>query len=233
MMPDAIGEPAAAAAPDAGSAWPPTPPPAVPPADGGAGFGMPAGQGFGAPSGSSFDTPPAGWSTPGAPGAPTGKPLTPRSGRPRVSKGLIIGLVVLVVVVGGLFLFRDRLTGDASDLAIGDCFDVPSANVDISSVQHHPCTESHTGEIFFITNYPDAATYPADNDFIQFAVDHCNPVFTTYVGATVDNSPDLTVGLFYPQSDGWSSGDRTVQCYATRVDGGPMTKSVKGSGGTP
>jgi Septum formation len=163
---------------------------------------------------------PAGWA-PSAGAAPT------RKRRP--IRAIVLIAVVVLIIGAGLVLTQGQK--NASDLAVGDCFEVPTKTTDIDTVKSGPCNESHTGEIFFVGNYPDAATYPADADFEQFAQDQCNPVYTSYVGASLDSTPDLTVGFFYPQSEGWSNGDRVVKCYVTRVDGGPMTKSMKGSGG--
>lgn len=209
---------------DATSPWPVTDTPAQPgpaPIEGGAGFGMPAGPGFG--------TPPAGW-TPGP-------ALTPTTGRRGPRKRLLIVAAVVVAVAIGLYVFKDSLTGAPGDLKVGDCFDVPTVAAEadvVSSVQHHPCTESHTGEVFFITPYTGAATtYPAVSDFDQFANDACAPAFKTYVGTDLDSDPDLSAGYFYPPQDGWSSGDRTILCYATRAGDGVMTRSVKGSATAP
>ena len=197
---------------------------------------MPTGSGFGAPSDSGFGVPPAGPPSVGAPptGWTPGPALTPTLGRRGGRKRLIIGVIVVVAIAIGIFVLKDRLTGAPGDLQVGDCFDVPSgeqADV-ISSIQHHPCTESHTGEVFFIATYTGSdTTYPATSDFDQFAETACTPAFETYVGTALDSDPDLDAGYFYPPEDGWSSGDRTILCYLERADGGAMTKSVKGSGG--
>ena len=174
-------------------------------------------------------------STGWTPGDVAGGGMAAASAAPPAKKGRlfqVLGIVVLIVlVVGAVAYFTRGGQKSASDLTVGDCFEVPSASTNIDSVKSGPCTASHTGEIFFIANYPDAAAYPADADFEQFAENQCNPVYTTYVGASLESTPDLTVGFFYPQSDGWASGDRVVKCYVTRVDGGALTKSLKGSGG--
>jgi hypothetical protein len=34
-----------------------------------------------------------------------------------------------------------------------------------------------------------------------------------------DESPELDIGYVYPTIEGWQDGDRTITCYATRVDG--------------
>jgi hypothetical protein len=70
-------------------------------------------------------------------------------------RGLFSGWGIRLVVVGAIvvggFLFRDRISGNAGDLQVGDCFDDPGTS-EISDVQHHPCTEAHTGEVIFIGN---------------------------------------------------------------------------------
>jgi hypothetical protein len=241
------GGTASAPAPDP---WTSPPEPSPTPLEGSAGFGLPAGMAGDAPAPQApgapaptpdpapgapgapgdWGAPPAGWAPGGGGGMATGTALTPT--KRKLPIRLIIVVAVIVVFIGVvLFLTKDQKS--ASDLTVGDCFEVPSASVDIDTVKAGACNQTHTGEIFFISDYPDAATYPSDSDFEQFAETSCNPVYTTYVGASLDSTPDLTVGFFYPQSDGWSSGDRTVKCYVTRVDGGPITKSLKGSGGNP
>ena len=89
----------------------------------------------------------------------------------------------------------------------------------MSEIQHHPCTEAHTAEIFFIADYTASATaYPAVSDFDSFVVTTCKPAFTTYVGSDINSNPDLDAGYFYPPEDGWNGGDRRITCYAS----GPM-----------
>ncbi len=66
-------------------------------------------------------------------------------------------------VVG--FLFHDYLSGNAGDLKVGDRFDVPtvaSQSTTVKDFQHHPCSELHSGEVFFIANVPGEANaaYP-------------------------------------------------------------------------
>ncbi len=252
-LPDQPPNPPAAAQPE---------PDAATPDEGGAGFGMPLGMTDMPTSAASGDTggspageppaapgstlggwgqaPPAGWVPGSAPGGalPGGPALTPASGRrPGVSKRLIGIVVVVVLIAAAFFVFRDRLSAAPGDLRVGDCFDVPTAASEadvISTVQQHPCTETHTGEVFFVATYtgPDA-TYPAITDFDNFANTTCTPAFQAYVGIDLDSSPDLSAGYFYPPEDGWNSGDRTILCYIERTDSGPMTKSAKDSESAP
>jgi hypothetical protein len=84
--------------------------------------------------------------------------------------------------------------------------------------------------IAHVRNGSTRAEDPAVSDFDTFVGATCKPAFQAYVGTDLDCDADLSVGYFYPLSDGWSNGDRGVTCYATRAHGGPMTTSVKGSG---
>jgi Septum formation len=235
-------------APPAWSASPSAPEPAAS-SDSGAGFGMPTGGGFDAPATGGFgdraSTPPASSEPPwGAPSTPTpgapvggwtpGTPLQPASRPPASSRvrSIIIVVVILAVVIGAVAInmFAGKPVGD---LQVGDCFDVPtlaSESDTVENVQHHPCNQSHTGEVIFVGAYTGGTnTYPAVSDFDTFVGNTCEPVFQAYVGADLSARPDLSIGYFYPLSDGWSSGDRSVTCYATRTDNGPLTASVKGS----
>ena len=44
----------------------------------------------------------------------------------RQFSGIIVIVVVALIVVGVGFLFRDRITGDAGSLKVGDCFRYPA-----------------------------------------------------------------------------------------------------------
>ena len=54
--------------------------------------------------------------------------------------GIVRLAIIGIIVIGeiGAFLFRDRLTGNAAELKVGDCFDVPTTATEITDVQHHP-----------------------------------------------------------------------------------------------
>jgi hypothetical protein len=58
-------------------------------------------------------------------------------------------------------------------------------------------------------------------------VRQCPGPFATYTGSSVDVRTDLDYGMFYPISTSWTSGDRDITCYASRVDSQPMTASVR------
>jgi hypothetical protein len=166
------------------------------------------------------DTPPAGW-TPG-----------PALKATSAGRRGIIRIAVIVIVIGA-FLINNLAGSPVSDLKVGDCFDVPTLASEadtVDTVQHHPCTQGHTGEVIFVGDYTASATaYPAVSDFDSFVVTTCKPAFQAYVGTDLNSDPDLSIGYFYPLADGWGTGDRSVTCYATRTDDGSMTTTVKGS----
>jgi putative regulator of septum formation len=141
----------------------------------------------------------------------------------------LIRLGILAVMLGGGYLFRDRLSSSPTELAVGDCFDVPAVKTAIKNVQHHPCTESHTGEVFALVTHPAAkgAPPPADAAMLDYLYNVCGPLFISYVGPVAAGVGNLDAGAFYPPDKGWADGDRGITCYAYRVDRAPMTGSVK------
>lgn len=141
----------------------------------------------------------------------------------------ILLAVILVVVVAVVLVLKDRTEGGAADLAVGDCFDAPTLEgLTVSTVQHHPCTEAHTGEVFAVLKNPAGsdAAYPDKTARVAFAGDQCAAPFLTYVGIAMDVSL-LDIRYFGPTQEGWGTGDRTFTCY---VQSGPaVTTSVKGA----
>jgi hypothetical protein len=136
-------------------------------------------------------------------------------------------LIIAIIAVGALVL-RDRLSGNAGDLKVGDCFDEPAGATQVEDVQHHPCTEAHTSEVVFVGDVPgDSKTYPALTAFDDYGVANCSPAFTLYTGRDFSSETELTMGYFYPLAEGWGKGDREMTCYAIRVDSKPVTASFK------
>lgn len=142
---------------------------------------------------------------------------------------LLVGILVVVGVLA--FVFRDRIQGQASDLAVGDCFDQPAGLVDIKDVQHHPCTEAHTAEVFAIVSNPAAVgAPPPDTQAIKdFFVPTCLPLLSAYIGKDALSQTTLDFGAFFPNDEGWNKGNRAFTCYLYRLDEGPMSTSMKGA----
>ena len=170
--------------------------------------------------------PPPGW-------APAGQvdggqvaappPAAPPKPASRLRTVLTVGVIAVFL---GVVLYVVRNNVSADDLAVGQCFDVPDRSEDISTVEKHECTEPHDAEVFHVAEIT-GDSYPITLTFRNFVDESCIPAFATYVGRTYQEAEELDVGFFYPNSDGWSSGDRTVTCYIVRVDEAPMTQSVK------
>ena len=143
---------------------------------------------------------------------------------------LIIGAVVVVILVAYV-VFRDQMSGSATELQVGDCFDVPAASTNINDVQHHPCGESHTGEVFFIGKDGSAsgASYPPQDAFQSDLEAQCAPAFAGYVGVSADTSTAYAIEMFYPDESTFGGGSRTLTCYLVTANGSPVAGSAKGT----
>ena len=146
----------------------------------------------------------------------------------RQAMKILIRVAIIGAVLLGGFLFRDRISGNAGELQVGDCFDVPALDTNIKDVQHHPCIEPHTGEVVYVGDHPAAKGTPfADSLLMEFAGTSCLPAFDAYIGS---NSGDgLDIGAFYPLVKDWDKGDREITCYLYKVDGTSMSGSLKGT----
>jgi hypothetical protein len=150
-------------------------------------------------------------------------PPPPAKPASRLRTFLVFGVIAVFL---GVVLYVVRNNVSADDLAIGQCFNVPDRSEDISTVEKFECTEAHDAEVFHIAEMT-GDSYPITLAFRNFVDESCIPAFATYVGRTYEDAEELDVGFFYPNGDGWDSGDRTVTCYIVRVDEAPMTQSVK------
>jgi hypothetical protein len=140
-------------------------------------------------------------------------------------------LIVIVAIAVGVFVLRDRMSSNATDLQVGDCFDSPTTlGQTVTDVQHHPCTETHTGEVFAVVKNPaaDNAVYPDLAGRRAFVSGACAQPFMDFVGISMD-ATELDVRYFAPTSDGWTGGDRTFTCYVAHADDSPFTATVKGT----
>lgn len=143
------------------------------------------------------------------------------------SVGVRFGLIGIFVVGG--FLFRDFLPGGADDLRVGDCFEEPVGVEVVDDVQHRPCGENHDSEVIFVSEHPAAkgAAPLSDAAFRDWIGANCLPAFASYTGVDLMSQEVLDLGYFVPTNEGWDDGDRTVICYAVRIDGTQMSQSVR------
>lgn len=139
-----------------------------------------------------------------------------------------IGTLLIIGVISVIgFVFRDRLSSAASELQVGDCFDVPAEET-IEDVQHQPCTDPHTGEVILVADFTGAELYPTDAELEAWVRRECvDRAFPAFVGDSFDAREDIDLGFFYPREEGWSRGDREMVCYVSPVGGGPVSASYR------
>jgi putative regulator of septum formation len=137
---------------------------------------------------------------------------------------LILGVVAVLIAIGAYAISQNQL---ASDLAIGQCFDEPTAEVDITTVVKHPCAEAHDAEVFHVVEYTEGDAFPIALSLDSFIDETCVPAFGTYLGEPFESATDFDLGYFYPDRESWDKGDRTFTCYVSRVDGAKLTQSLK------
>ena len=157
----------------------------------------------------------------------------------------IVGrIVILVVIAGGVAAYHFATahpaqrgsTGSvnqagsmqASDLKVGDCFDNPTADSNISSITAIPCTEAHDSQVFAEPAAKES-TYPGDTALSSEADSDCND--TTTQGTISQDAPDsLEVTALYAQdSSSFDDGNNYITCFIVS-DSKNLTKSyVSGS----
>ena len=152
---------------------------------------------------------------------------------PRVSRarmGLTLAGILVVVIVGPVAAtFGPK---SISRLAVGDCFDAPTASTDISDVPNRPCSSSHTAEVFDIVSFPEGrgATYPTSDVFKTFVSTQCGPAFDTYTGGGTGVAATVDIGYLVPTERGWyDDEDRTVICYIEAGSGQTLSTSLRSS----
>lgn len=167
------------------------------------------------------------------PPPPISVPPPPPPAQPARQGSKLVPIIVLAVIFGflGVVLYMTKDAGSADDLKAGECFDRPTSS-SFSTVNKRACTEPHDAEVFHVAEIDSDASTPVSITIEGFVDDECVPAFEAYVGASLDDSPDLGLGYFYPDFDGWADGDRTITCYVDRTDQAKLSESLKGSAGS-
>ena len=156
----------------------------------------------------------------------------PPSTRSRFGRRLVIPVVVIGLVLGGVLL-RPFLSGNASDLKTGDCFDDPIAagqGGEVKDVQHRPCSDPHLFEVMNTVKFPadSNAAFPGSSGFDAFVTEKCSAAFLSFVGIA-DSGSTLTWYAYQPIEEGWKKGDRDVTRFLGTVDGSKLTATMKGT----
>jgi hypothetical protein len=94
-------------------------------------------------------------------------------------------------------------------LSVGDCFDNPASQQDISSVTAVPCSQPHDAQVFAKFGLSGSnAFYPAN--LTQVASNGCNAQENHLNEALVTDS--MAIRFIYPVQHAWELGQRTVSC---------------------
>ena len=145
-------------------------------------------------------------------------------------RGILVRVGIIAVIGVGAFILRPFVSGNAMDLNVGDCFDLPSASAEtVKDVQHHPCDQDHGGEVIFKGDYPGSQsdTYPTENEMTAFLVEKCVPAYTSYAGLSIETETVYDIAWFQPTTEGWKKGNQGVTCYIYRLDEAPFKGSLK------
>jgi Septum formation len=136
--------------------------------------------------------------------------------------------IIAVIAVGGSVLRGVRLSSDAGDLKVGECFDDPAGATRITDVHRHPCTEAHNAEVVYLGKLPDGdSKFPTTTTVQDWVRANCVPAWSAYTGKDFESELTLELGFYQPSPESWGSGDRHMVCYAVRSDSAPLTTSVK------
>lgn len=166
----------------------------------------------------------------------------------KVTAGLVAFVAVAVLV--GRYGDAERDDGgrvvSAGDLAVrglrvGDCFDerrgaegvlaaptVVEVGPDVRAV---PCDALHEAEVFAVTELAGAPgdDWPGDGVLFSSVKGRCDPAFSSYVGASREQS-GLTYVYYLPSQTTWDRGDRHLACAARRGDHQRQRGSIRGVG---
>jgi hypothetical protein len=143
------------------------------------------------------------------------------------SLGLRIGGIGVILVAG--FLFQQFVSKHAGDLAVGDCFDLPTAASGvIEDVDPNPCTDPHDAEVIFVGDFePATDAYPSDSALFDYETDRCIAAFNTFTGLDFNTDELYGMGTLEPTAEGWSAGDHEITCYLHRLDSTKLTTSLR------
>jgi len=170
----------------------------------------------------------------GYPVAGTGYPAPAKAKRAGGAAGWFlrtaIGRVVIgLVIVGGVAAYhiatahpaqRNGNTGSvsqagsmqASDLKVGDCFDNPTADSNISSLTAIPCTQAHDSQVYAEPPVTES-TYPGDSTLSSEASSVCGSD-SEQASITSDAPESLKISALYAQdAQSFNSGNDYITCF--------------------
>jgi hypothetical protein len=108
------------------------------------------------------------------------------------------------------------------DLRPGDCFDALSDSDTAGTIPLIPCDQPHTGEVYFVAEYPDT-TYPGAAELATWTDRVCLEDLDQQLGLSV---ADFAFSYLLPTDEGWeTNGDRSSVCVLIFDESAPMVGS--------
>ena len=178
----------------------------------------------------------------------------PKSGKAgRIAGGIAgalvrtaLGRVVIgLVVVGGIAAYHYATadpaqrnangqvtqsgTLQATALQVGDCFDAPSGNTDITSIKAIPCSQAHDSQVFSEPPISET-TYPGNSTLSTEAQTDCNgPTAQSSISSSAPST--LEVDYYVPQDANTFATQNYVICVLN-ASSATLTQSYVSNTGT-
>jgi len=179
-----------------------------------------------------------------------GTPVKPAKARRAGVVGVIFGtalgrlgiLVVIGLGVWGFNYFHSVHRGangqitqsgqlDVTQLKVGDCFNVPSGNDAVTTVQAIPCTQAHDAQVYAAPAISES-TYPSDATLQSEGKTACGTAsaIASLKAASSSLPSDVSSEIFYPEQSTFDDGTKNFSCALV---GSPneLTKSYVSSNG--
>jgi hypothetical protein len=103
------------------------------------------------------------------------------------------------------------------DIKVGDCLDDATVGSETATAQLVSCDGPHDSETFAEFTMKDAK-YPGDDAVQSQAQADCSgTAFAQFIGIASSDST-LQVSYYFPTSDTWQGGDRTISCTVYQID---------------
>jgi hypothetical protein len=156
-------------------------------------------------------------------------------GRGLAIAGLVIGVLGLLGSIGvAVAAIRSTPTRDGSgritregsldvdDLRAGDCLSSTVSDGRVRRVDVVPCSATHRAQVYTVFDLP-SGPFPGETEVGNLGEDGCFERLTDEEAERIaDASDELSVSLFYPPSQSWNVGDRTVRCLLANRDGSAL-----------
>lgn len=142
-----------------------------------------------------------------------------RRRRPLFLIGAIVAVGLIIWGIAALAGTGKKPTVDSTAYVKGDCFaDFDAAAASGNKVD---CTEPHSAQLVGVENAGADEKYPGRDALEQRSGELCKASNI----ALPNNTGNLKQRSAYPSQDGWTGGDRRMDCYIVTTDGNTITAS--------